>query len=278
MKVIFTLFILSISIHFFAQDLVLSDYQINTMFNNHSPSVINIDQMNKLIGSKSNLSIPSNIDQFTQKTSVAAEFGLGNALYVFSRAKSGKDADGLPDHRIKRRIALSIQSQATFESAYAISYKEDSITTVNQDYAVRGRHTLISGEYSKIYSTPFDKIITFYTGYGASFGFALASKFEETINTNRIIQTSAGQQSTFSPEVNKLNGKMNIALSAFVPAGLHIQAYKQFGILVEARLGANYIQSLGGVSYIKPVVMFGLGFRYSFGKYIEKMTEEEMLY
>jgi hypothetical protein len=278
MKLNFTLIISLFAVQsLLSQDLVRSDYQFTVLFNSHNPTLIDVDKMSDLLANSNNLK-PNDINLFTQRTNVASEFGLGNALYVFSRAKSGKNEDGLPNHLLKRRLALSIQSQSTFETSYQRSFNKDSITTINQEYFIRGRQTLISGEYSFIHGTKPDKWITFFAGYGASVGFSLISKFEEILNTRTTISTSAGGTSNFISQVEQLNGKMNVALSVFAPLGMHIQAYKNLGILTEARVGGNLLQSLGNATSIKPVFMFGIGLRYSFGKYLERPTEEELLY
>lgn len=278
MKLNFTLIISLFAVQsLLSQDLVRSDYQFTVLFNSHNPTLIDVDKMSDLLANSNNLK-PNDINLFTQRTNVASEFGLGNALYVFSSAKSGKNEDGLPNHLLKRRLALSIQSQSTFETSYQRSFNKDSITTINQEYFIRGRQTLISGEYSFIHGTKPDKWITFFAGYGASVGFSLISKFEEILNTRTTISTSAGGASNFISQVEQLNGKMNVALSVFAPLGMHIQVYKNLGILTEARIGGNLLQSLGNATSIKPVFMFGIGLRYSFGKYLERPTEEELLY
>jgi len=278
MKFKATLFSLLMASLSFAQDLVLSDYQFTVMFNNNNPTVIDRDKMSNLISSKSELRSLDNFEQFQQRANVASEYGFGNALYVFSRSKSGKDVDGDPDHLKKRRIALSFQSITNFESSYLRTFDADSITRVTQEYLIRGKQTFISGEYAQVYTTKPDKMVTFFVGYGASVGFSLSSRYEENFNVNTVVQTASGNQSTFSSEVNTLKGKINFGLSAFVPAGIHIQAYKNLGVLTELRFGGNYLQSAGGASRITPLFMFGLGMRYSFGKYVEKMTDDEMLY
>lgn len=279
MKQYFTLLaaLLVFNISFAQKDLVLSDYQFTVLFNNHSPSVIDIDQMSNLVSNENRLK-PSDITLFSQRSSVASEFGLGNALYVFSRSKSGKDQDGLPDHLLKRRMAISLQTQSTFETSYFRTFQADSITRVNQEYFVRGRQTLISGEYSIIHGTKPDKWVTFFVGYGASVGFSLLSRFEETFNSTAIINTAVGSQSIFTSEVEKIKGKMNVALSVFAPVGFHIQVFKNLGVLAEARVGGNLLQSTGRATSVKPLLMFGLGARYSFGKYLERPSEEELLY
>lgn len=259
------------------KDLVLSDYQFTVMFNNHNPAVIDINQMSNLVSNGNRLK-PADINLFSQRSSVASEFGLGNALYVFSRSKSGKDQEGLPDHLLKRRMAISLQSQSTFETSYSRTFQTDSVTRVTEDYFVRGRHTLISGEYSLIHGTKPDKWVTFFIGYGASLGFSIISRFEETFNSTSITETDFGTQSVFISDVEKIRGKLNVGFSAFVPMGMHVQVYKNLGMLTEFRLGGNLLQSTGGATSVKPLLMFGLGVRYSFGKYLERPSEEELLY
>jgi len=284
---LFTLFLASVCHSGFSQIIypeakgkwAKNDYQFSGYFNAHSSYLTDYASAIKNASDEKSFVVPDSISQYIQRTDRQQGSEGGYSLYLSAGFNPVSKKTGEVNKRRIARIGLGFQDIVTIETAYTRTEVLNADTSVSRDYFINGKQQVISIDGMYTFSTDVDKAVNVFAGFGAGVGFSVSHLLEENFNRNLIVRVdNGGTVNDFTRNFVEHNGKVTINLGLFLPVGLNARIYKNVSAMIEARGALNYVQTLGGTSFIRPHILAGFGLRYTFGEFPDREDTDDSGY